>query len=537
MGYLKAVIFSLTFLLLLQGVSAENCPKEPIPVTQEQHAILTRAQKEMEKGRNRQALKILSDFSAGHSEKPHPHFPFLKGLVEYRLNNFKNAEMLFKEAIQQNPCFGEAWQNLGIVYQIQKRPVLAAQAMQKAFSLIKPENPDLKYQAALLYVHGGKPGLALPLLETLCKKDTAPGKYRSTLIHVLEKLGKTEKAAKRIAEKNPQEESTAESFSLALLYLNEGHPEKALPVLQELAGNHAPDPQWLAALAITLDTLDKPNKACATMKRVDIKSPSLSPNLQLQIAVFWLHHNQPNRAIPLLEVLAKDPSASQATRIAFIEALVQSGKGKRANALLKELLNQYPEDQRIWRLQAWSALEQEDFGKAAAALEVAFRLKPPEPMEWKRLGNLYRLAGIPRKAALAYQKAFGRNPSAADFDLLAAAYEEAHQMKQALSTAALSAKADPTAKRFSRLGQLYMIEGDWAKGLKAFQAAAQMADDGGVNSLKAGYAACELNQLAVAKTEFQSALQKADPKSQTARNAAQALKIIEQRMKRQSSGF
>ena len=603
MGCLKAVIFSLTFLLLLQGVSAEICPKEPIPVTPEQHAILIRAQKEMEKGRDRQALKILSDFSAEHSEKPHPHFLFLKGLIEYRLKNFKNAEMLFEKAIRQDPCFGEAWQNLGIVYQIQKRPVLAAQAMQRAFSLIKPENPDLKYQAALLHVHGGKSGSALPLLEelanhkkprvewllalshvytrlsnpakaalameranrlkpdpeyqyqaaclwieadrfqkalllleTVCAKNTAPGKWRATLIHVLERLGKTEKAAKLIAEKTPQEKSTAESFRLALLYLKEGHPEKALPVLQELAKNHAPDPQWIAALAITLDTLDKPNKACAVMKRVEIQSPSsLSPKVQLQIAVFWLHHNQPNRALPLLEVLVKKPSASQGTRIAYIEALVQSGKAKRANAVLKQLLNRYPEDQRIWRLQAWSALEQEDFGKAAAALEVAFRLKPPGPREWKRLGNIYRLAGIPRKAAPAYQKAFGRDPSAADFDLLAATYEQAHQMKKALFAAVEAVKTDPTAKRFSRLGQLYMIEEDWAKGLKAFQKAAQMADDGGINSLRAGYAAWKLDRLDLAETSFKSVLEKADPKSQTASRAAHALKSIKQFKKRKSS--
>ncbi|EFK12180.1 tetratricopeptide repeat protein [delta proteobacterium NaphS2] len=534
MGYLKTIIFSFSFLLLLQGVSAEIYLKEPISVTPEQYAVLSRAQEEMEKGRNRQALKILSDFSAGDTEKLHPHFLFLKGLIEYRLKNLKNAEMLFKKAVRQDPCFGEAWQNLSVVYHRQEKPAMAADAMEKANRLMP--DPKHQYQAACLWIEADRPEKALPLLETLCAKNTAPKKYRSTLIHVLEKLGKTEKAAKRIAEKTPEEKSSAESFRLALLYLNQGHPEKALPLLQELAGNHAPEPQWIAALAITLDTLGKPSKACAVMKKVNIKSPALSPKVQLQIAVFWLHHDQPNRAIPLLEVLVKNPSASQATRIAYIEALVQSGKTKRANALLRQLLNRYPEDQRIWRLQAWSALEQEDFGKAAAALEVAFRLKPPGPGEWKRLGNLYRLAGIPRKAATAYQKAFGKNPSAADFDLLAAAYEEAHQVEKALFAAGQAAKTDPTAKRFSQLGRLYMLQERYAEGMKAFQRAAALNDEGGINSLKAGYAACELNQPAIAETEFQSALQKADPKSKTARNAAQALKIIEQRMKRKPSG-
>jgi tetratricopeptide (TPR) repeat protein len=142
---------------------------------------------------------------------------------------------------------------------------------------------------------------------------------------------------------------------------------------------------------------------------------------------------------------------------------------------------------------------------------------------------------VPKKAAEAYVKEFRKTPTAENLDLLATTYQEAHQMDKALAAAARAAKLGPSAKRFSRLGQLYMAQEDCVKGMEAFQKAVQLDDPGGVNSLKVGYAACKLDRLASAKAAFQSTLQKADSKSQAAAKATRALKTIEQMMKRESS--
>jgi tetratricopeptide (TPR) repeat protein len=264
-----------------------------------------------------------------------------------------------------------------------------------------------------------------------------------------------------------------------------------------------------------------------------LSSQALSANMRLQIAVFWLKHDNPKRALPLLEKMAKDPHVSKSCRLAQIEALVRTGQPQAAKVPLRMLLNQYPQDEKIWRLAAWTAIEQKDYGKAAAALEVAFRLKPPASGDWKRLGNLYRLAGVPRKGAEAYVRAFGKTPTPGDFDLLAQTYGEAHQMKAALAAATRAAKLAPTAKRLSRLGLMHMEQQDCQKGMAAFQKAAQLDDPGGVNSLRMGYAAWKLDRLASAKTAFQSVLQKADSGSRNAVKASKALKTIEKMIKRQ----
>jgi len=669
MKNLSTIGLIILFALSGTGVLAENCPKEPMSVEPHLHAALTRAKEEMKKGRNQEALNLLARYSRKNSSKTHPQIPFLKGLIEYRLKRFKDSEILFKKAIELDPCFGEAWQNLAVLYHQQKQPAKAANAMEKAFALIKPENPDLQYQsalfrlmarqpekalktleqltqqanprtqwlislvqarkalgqtaksaealekayekcldpdllyesavlriaskepkkaiallqelirlphpnrngfllladtlknekrpfeaasvlqtaakrfrepelqyqAALLFVHAEKPKSALPLLQDLTAKTNAKPEWRTSLVHVLLKLGKNDEAAKVLAQGKAGDALGADGFKSALLFLKEGMPQKALPILQQLAKTPNPNPHWLIALASTLERLDRPEEALKAMGKVDPGSPSLSAKMRLQMAVFWLHHDHPKRAFQLLQTLAKDPHASKTCLMAQIEAMVRMGKPQGANKPLERLLSRYPQDERIWRLAAWSAIEQNDYGKAAAALEVAVRLSPPKSGDWKRLGNLYRLAGVPKKAAEAYVKEFGKTPTADNLDLLAATYQEAHQMDKALAAADRAAKLAPSAKRFSRLGRLYMAQEDCAKGMEAFQKAVKLDDRDGVNSLRVGYAACKLDRLSSAKAAFQSALQKTDSKSRTAAKATRALKTIEQMMKRKAS--
>jgi len=521
------------FAFLGNSVSAEDCPKDPLPVSPDLHHVLTHAEKEMEKGRNQKALLLLADYARKNSSKMHPQLPFLRGLVNYRLKRFNDSAVFFKEAVKLDPCFGEAWQNLAAVRHQQTRPAKAAEAMEKAFSLIRPENPDLQYQAAVFWLMAKETKKAISLLKGLCARSNPSPRWRAALAHVLERLEKNDKAAKALAGRNVAGKASADCFRSALLHLKDGAPQKALPLLEKLAANANPNAQWLIALASTLDNLNRPEKALAVMEKVDLNAPTLSPKMRFQGAIFYLRHDLPKRALPPLETLAKDPRASKSCRVALIDTLVRIGKPHAANIPLLKFLDRYPQDEKIWRLAAWTAIEQKDYGKAAAALEVAFRLNPPKPGGWKRLGNLYRLAGVPRKAAETYARAFGEAPTARELDLLVQTHGDAHQMEDALAAAIHAANLAPTAKRFARLGRMYIKQRDFAKGMAAFQKAAQLDDPGGINSLRLGYAAWKLDQLACAKTAFQSVLQKADSGSQTASRASRALKTIEQVMKQQ----
>ena len=515
------------------GVSAGDCPKAPLPVARDLHHVLSQAEKEMKEGRDQKALRLLANYTRKNSSEAHPQLAFLRGLINYRLKRLSDSETFFEAAVKLDPCFGEAWQNLAAVRYRQKRSAEAAEAMIRAFSLIRPENPDLQYQAAVFWLAAKETEKAIFLLKGLCARSNPSPRWRASLAHVLERLEKNDKAAKVLADGNAERNASANCFRSALLHLKDGAPQKALPLLLKLSVSTTPKAQWLIALASTLDRLDRPEDALAVMEKVDLNDPALSSpglsfKMRLQVAIFWLKHDHPKRALRLLETMAKNPHASKSCRMALIEALVRTGQPQKANSPLKKLLNRYPQDEQIWRLAAWTAIEQKNYAKAAAVLEVAFRLAPPKSGDWKRLGHLYRLAGVPRKATEAYVRAFGEAPTAGDLDLLAQTHTEAHQMEAALAAASRAASLAPTAKRFSRLGRMHIKQQDFAKGVAAFQKAAQLDDPGGINSLQLGYAAWKLDQLASAKTAFQSVLQKADSGSQTASRASRALKTIEQ---------
>ena len=134
MKNLSITILIIIFMFLGNSVSAEDCPNEPSPVSVSLNRVLTHAEKEMEKGHNQEALQLLEDYTRKNTSTTHPQLPFLEGLIQYRLKRFSDAEASFKKAVKRDPCFGEAWQNLAAVYNRQKRPAEAAQALLKAFS-------------------------------------------------------------------------------------------------------------------------------------------------------------------------------------------------------------------------------------------------------------------------------------------------------------------------------------------------------------------------------------------------------------------
>ena len=462
-------ILLLVLFLCGDGLFGAECPTDPPPVEEGLYNILVKAQVLMDQGKDHEALDLLDRYAKENPSENHPHLVFTRGLLNYRIERLETAEALFTKAVQLYPCFGEAWQNLGIVRYARKRPAEAAEAMEKAFALLRPQRPELTYQTALFYTRAGHPEKALPLLEKLVATTPLPA-------------------------------GAANGFFL---------------------------------LAMTYDQLGQPEKAAAALARADLKDPAVSTDLRLQAAFFWMRRDRPERALPLLKEAANGPPRpSRMCRVALVKALVMTGSARQAEPVLRNLLNEGPGDVELWRLASWAAIHQKEYSRAAAALEVTYRFDPPEAGEWRRLGDLYRLAGVPLKAADAYQRAFGPDPGAQDLDLLADTYLQGHALKEATDAASRVVRKEPSARRWARLGDIYLKAREYGKGMEAFQQAARLDDKGGRMSLKAGYAAWKSEKMAFAKEAFQTALRRAASRDQTARRASQALTAIRQHMER-----
>jgi len=179
-----------------------------------------------------------------------------------------------------------------------------------------------------------------------------------------------------------------------------------------------------------------------------------------------------------------------------------------------------------WESVAAARMARTNHAGAAAALAVAFRLSPPDGKGWRQLGDLYRLAGVPREAARAYLKAFGNDAGAAELDLLSDTWLQAHELDKALVAVRLAAGKVPTAKRWARVGDICLNQKKFQESLTAYRNAAAMDDPDGRMSLMAGVAALKLERLSVATDCFSSAIQNAAPKSAVARKASAYLTVL-----------
>jgi predicted Zn-dependent protease len=178
---------------------------------------------------------------------------------------------------------------------------------------------------------------------------------------------------------------------------------------------------WRNLAAIYHD-LKKPLKAALAMLKAYEYSRPYDPKLLYQAAAFYLVAKKPDKALPLLLRLAQFPMAEKKWLMALIRAHMELRQPSEAELVVQRLLKRYPGEAKLWRLLAGLNLELGRHARALNALEVHYRLKPPDAKGLRNLAGLYRFNKVPLKAAEAYCKSFGKNPRAKQLDTLAGAY-------------------------------------------------------------------------------------------------------------------
>jgi tetratricopeptide (TPR) repeat protein len=248
-----------------------------------------------------------------------------------------------------------------------------------------------------------------------------------------------------------------------------------------------------------------------------------------EAAAMHLAADQPGRALPLLAELAGRSEPRDQWLKALVQAHLALGRPARAEPVLRRLLARRPGQELLWRLLASVRLEQEDYGGAAAALEVASRLEPPDAAGWRRLAELHRAAGAPAQAAEHYRRAFGPSPDPAQRELLARVLAQARQDRAALEEALAAARAAPTSRRWSLAGRLQMRLRRYPAAAGSFARAAKLRrKDPARLWLLAGHCALRARQWEEARRLLGKARRTAAPDSPRAREAAQALRSLEE---------
>lgn len=283
----------------------------------------------------------------------------------------------------------------------------------------------------------------------------------------------------------------------------------------------------LRNLALVRYEQGQPGQAAGLAYRAYQLSKPLQPAYLYEAAAFTLAADQPAKALPWLQQLAAMPQPKRQWLTALLQAHLRLKQLPQARAVLQRLLTAYPGHARFWRLAASLATRQNKFARAAAALEVAYRLEPPSPSGWRQLGHIYQAAGVPLMAARCLEKAWGpevKKPG--HLDRLALIYLRGNYPERALSWARRAVSARPCPKRWALVGRIQLGQKRYADAFKAYAQAAKLGDKKGRYNLMAGYAAWQLERLPVAQRSFARALKLAHPGGGIAKDAARSLKSI-----------
>lgn len=285
-------------------------------------------------------------------------------------------------------------------------------------------------------------------------------------------------------------------------------------------------PEAWRNLAIIRMEQDRPAQAAELMLKAHRYQQPPNPQLLYQAAVFYLMAEKPARAIPLLEGLTARPKPKIHWFEALARAHLEMKNFKQADEVVARALSLYPQQERLWRTAAWLAAQQGNYKRSAASLRVAYGLLPPKDSGWRQLGDIYRAARVPARAAAAYERAFGDHPDSKELDLLARTYLLAQMPGKALDAARAACKRSPSPKRLALLGRIQLARRHVAQSMESYEKAAGMGEQNGRYWLMAGRLAWKLGKLSRAERQLERAAEHAKPGSATAKEAARCLKTL-----------
>ncbi|MBW1781944.1 MAG: tetratricopeptide repeat protein [Deltaproteobacteria bacterium] len=399
----------------------------------------------------------------------------------------------------------------------------AARAMERAAEISRKS--EHIFRAARLWLEADRPKQALPLLKGLTQLPSPKGKWYIALSNCYLMLEEPLGAARSMEKGAAITRKGEDYYRAAMLWLQVGNNPKGIYLLRICAAKDPVKQKWLVSLAQTLVDSGRDKDALVIMERSALADPKVMPKVRYQGAVLWLYLKRPKKALPVLKVLCASNAPALNWFVSLVETHVELEQMAAAERVLKCLIDRYPEDPAAWRLAVWIGLQQADYAKAAAAMAVAVRLGPPDPLLLKELADLYHMAGVPVKAADALKKTWVESPTAADWDRLVHTYLSGHRYDMALTSAKSAVAAETTAARWKTVGAIAFRLRRFEESYTAYLRSAKLSPDADIR-LMAGYAALKTDRLTEACRLFKEALRRAAKNSRTAYEAYQNLAFL-----------
>lgn len=333
-----------------------------------------------------------------------------------------------------------------------------------------------------------------------------------------------------ISEKNEQVHYLV-FFTLGNALALEGRHDDALSQYRKAAEQNAADADlWLNMGKASYD-LQQFGQAAQFMQKAYELMTDKRPEVLYQAAVCFIQDQEPQQALACLLPICTDGCTDGCTddepKEAWFEALVdvylKLEQYPQAVATLQKLLGRPAHRPRWWKLLAHVYMQAHDYTQAAAALKIYLEMVTPSREELIWLGDLYRLAGVPLKAARQYEKALQSPVAAGDYEKIAAVYLSAHRPDKAVQALNQAIAQKPSARLWHMLGSIQYNQGKYQEAHDAFRRSFEFAQGNGSAALLMGYCALKLDKLQEAAEAFESAA-RFSPQRTAARKALNEIK-------------
>lgn len=365
------------------------------------------------------ALKLLKAMSttSDPNAKPSPAFDFMLGNAYYAASNYPEAEAKYRSAVERNPTFARAWNNLGVLYYVQAQQADAVPCFSKAVTLGYRDATTFGLLGHSLEKTGNTVSAEMAYMQALAAEPANVSWSEGLLrIYIAEKnSAKAEALVHALLASHPHDARYWATY--AHLLLSSGRKLEATALLERMATTSLIRESDLILLGDLYAEQRMTAEALATFRRVAATQAELVERRLLQLAKNLSDQRLWTEALTVLEALSRTPLTPQ-SRTACLEARAELELAREnsldAKRALEALIAEAPANGNAWIGLGRVYLTEAEPAKAIAAFERAYEI--PESsyrasveltnIEFKNrhyercLGYLDHALGIRRTAAL-----------------------------------------------------------------------------------------------------------------------------------------
>jgi len=268
-----------------------------------------------------------------------------KGKAYLEENNLDKAKIEFKNVLQIDPKFAEAYYYMGLLEEKNKELGKALGNYKKAIEL-NPKYTQAKIKLAKIYVVAGTEDyitLARKLLAESKKEQPDNTEIKMILATIEYKAGSKAKATKQLEQVIEEDKNLTEAISLlGSIYLSEGKQEKALHILKRGTVDNPDNIPLRITLAQLLAKRNELVDAEKYLKQVLAIEPEMF-SLQVALSSFYASSNQLDKAETVLRNAIKQDDEDTQRYLVLIEMLTSRRSIKEGEEELKAAIRNKPD--------------------------------------------------------------------------------------------------------------------------------------------------------------------------------------------------